>query len=61
MKRFRKNFAALLAATCLAPGFAVAQDYPSRPIRVLIGFPAGGASDIVARMVMQSDIVKNRN
>jgi tripartite-type tricarboxylate transporter receptor subunit TctC len=53
MKRFESTFAALLAAACLLPCVASAQDYPSRPIRVLVGFPAGGASDIVARMVMQ--------
>jgi tripartite-type tricarboxylate transporter receptor subunit TctC len=53
MKRFKTTIAALLTTGCLLPSLAAAQDYPSRPIRVLIGFPAGGASDIVARMVMQ--------
>src|ERR1700687_3195408 len=28
-----------------------AQDYPSRPITVIVPFPAGGASDVVARLV----------
>jgi tripartite-type tricarboxylate transporter receptor subunit TctC len=27
-----------------------AQAYPNRPVRVLVGFPAGGVSDIVARL-----------
>src|SRR5258706_4832583 len=30
---------------------AVAQDWPSRPIRVLVGYPAGGANDVVARTI----------
>lgn len=30
---------------------ALAQDYPVRPVRMLIGFPAGGATDFVARLM----------
>lgn len=40
---------ALVAGT----GAALAQDYPSRPIRFLVGFAAGGSSDIVARVIGQ--------
>lgn len=56
----RSSFLALcagaVAALCLP---AVAQDYPTRPVQVLIAFPAGGSADIVGRQVMQklSDIV----
>ena len=46
---------------------ARSQDYPSRPITVIVPFPAGGASDVVARIVTnqmakvlrQSIIVEN--
>jgi tripartite-type tricarboxylate transporter receptor subunit TctC len=30
---------------------ALAQDYPSRPVRMIVGFPPGGATDLVARII----------
>jgi putative tricarboxylic transport membrane protein len=42
----------LIAMTLLAAVMPVrAQDFPSRPITVIVPFPAGGASDVVARIV----------
>ena len=32
---------------------AQAAEYPERPVRVIVTFPAGGGTDIVARMVIQ--------
>lgn len=43
-----------VALTMLAGiGIASAQDYPNRPIRFLVGFAAGGSSDVVARIIGQ--------
>jgi tripartite-type tricarboxylate transporter receptor subunit TctC len=40
-----------LAAVCLAVAPAAAQDYPARPVRVLVGFTPGAAADITARVL----------
>ena len=36
------------------PQFAHALDYPTRPVRVIVGFPPGGSADIVTRIVAQA-------
>ncbi len=41
----------MLAA--LASSAALAQNYPTRPLRMIIGFPPGGPTDLIARMVGQ--------
>jgi len=45
----------LLAAVLLVGGVsaASAEGYPNRPVRVVVGFPAGGPTDVIARMVAQ--------
>jgi tripartite-type tricarboxylate transporter receptor subunit TctC len=44
----------LFACLCLAlAGAAQAADYPNRPVRIIVGYPAGGATDILARIFGQ--------
>jgi len=43
----------LLAAAAFACGAASAQPFPNKPIRVIIGFAAGGPADVMARLVAQ--------
>jgi tripartite-type tricarboxylate transporter receptor subunit TctC len=42
---------AAFAASALAAATACAQGYPSKPIRMIVGFPPGGGTDVVARVI----------
>ena len=45
--------AALLGICACAPLVATAQNYPTRPVRVIVVFPPGGSNDVTARIVFQ--------
>jgi tripartite-type tricarboxylate transporter receptor subunit TctC len=71
MKLPRRKFLHLAAGAAALPTvarFAWAQAYPTRPVRIIVGFAAGGPADIVARLIAhwlserlgQSFVVENR-
>jgi tripartite-type tricarboxylate transporter receptor subunit TctC len=49
----KRSAVAAVLAVMLAATQAVAQSYPSKPIRVIVPFPAGGPSDYLARVIGQ--------
>jgi tripartite-type tricarboxylate transporter receptor subunit TctC len=63
-----RRFAALTLLSALAVAPASAQDYPTRAIRIIVPFPAGGPSDVLARLIsdrmsvdfQQPVVVENR-
>jgi tripartite-type tricarboxylate transporter receptor subunit TctC len=71
MKPGRRNFLQSVGATfatCAVSGSAFALDYPTRPVRLIVGYSPGGVNDIVARLtgqmlsqrLGQSFVVENR-
>jgi tripartite-type tricarboxylate transporter receptor subunit TctC len=57
MKRPRRRFLQLAAGAAALPAVSQlvwAQTYPSRPVRIVVGYPAGIAPDVTARLIAQS-------
>jgi tripartite-type tricarboxylate transporter receptor subunit TctC len=48
-----RPIACMVALACLSASAALAQDYPAKQVRLVLPFPAGGGSDIIARVVAQ--------
>ena len=61
-------FGVILAGVLLTSGFAQAQGFPNKPIRLIVPFAPGGSTDIIARAIAepltkilgQSVIVENK-
>jgi len=72
LKLLRRHFLRLAAATAAFPispsRLARATEFPARPVRLVVGFPAGGGNDIIARLIgqwlserlSQSFVIENR-
>ncbi|MDB5810773.1 MAG: hypothetical protein JWN94_2895 [Betaproteobacteria bacterium] len=50
----RRIVFAVIATALFANGTSFAQTYPAKQVRFLVGFPAGGATDVVARAISQN-------
>ncbi len=53
MQAWQRWISALAATACLAAGAAWAQDFPNKPMRIIVPFAPGGNVDITARIIAQ--------
>ena len=53
MQAWQRWMGALAATACMAAGVASAQDFPNKPMRIIVPFAPGGNVDITARIIAQ--------
>jgi tripartite-type tricarboxylate transporter receptor subunit TctC len=53
MHQSARLVASIALFACVATGVAIAQTYPTKPVRMIVPFPPGGATDLLARVVGQ--------
>src|SRR5262245_52895644 len=53
MKLPRRKFLHLAVGAAAVPRVVRAQAYPTRPVRIIVGYPPGGATDAIARLIAQ--------
>ena len=52
-RAFLRGASFIAASLIAAPGAALAEQYPSKPVKVIVPFPAGGVTDIAGRLIAQ--------
>src|SRR5205823_7916213 len=53
MQLFCRRFILVACSALLTGGAAIAEPYPSHPVKIVVPFPAGGSNDIIARILAQ--------
>ena len=48
-----------IISICFLPAMALAQEYPSKTVSIIVAFPPGGDADIFARIFAQQFIAKS--
>ena len=59
MQSFCRHSVLIVCGALMLGGSAMAQTYPSRPVKIVVPFPAGGSNDIVARVLAQKLTERN--